>query len=227
MMSLGKRTKKELKMAAYDLEEQEQIAQLKAWWAQYGNLIVTILLVLAVGFTGWRGWDWYRNTGAAEASALYFDLERAAAADDAAQVRKIAGEMIEKHGNTVQAQLGALLSAGMQFRKNVPENNARLQLEWAAEKGKDAGLRDLARLRLATVLLEQGEIEGALARLQPVPENSLRARFEDLRGDALASQGKVAEARLAWQAAVGALGNTASDASMRNAIRLKLETLEG
>ncbi|MDR2880569.1 MAG: tetratricopeptide repeat protein [Azoarcus sp.] len=214
-------------MAAYDLEEQEQIAQLKAWWAQYGNLIVTILLAAAIGFAGWQGWNRYKNANAAEASALYFDLERAAEADDAAQVRKIAGEMIEKHGNSVQAQLGALLSAGMQFRKNVPENNARLQLEWAAEKGKDAGLRDLARLRLAAVLLDQGEIEGALARLQPVPENSLRARFEDLRGDVLAFQGKAAEARVAWQAAAEALGNTASDANLRNAIRLKLETLEG
>ncbi|MDR2015671.1 MAG: tetratricopeptide repeat protein [Azoarcus sp.] len=213
-------------MAAYDLEEQEQIAQLKAWWAQYGNLVMTILLALALGFAGWQMWNRHRNTEFAEASALYFDLQRAVADDDAAQVRKIAGEIISKHGNTVQAQLGAMLSAGVQFRKNDLDN-ARPQIEWAADKGKDTVLRDLARLRLAAVLIQQGAIDEALLRLQPVPEGALRARFEDLRGDAFASQGRNAQARTAWKAAFGALDDTAQNASLRSVIRIKLDSLEG
>lgn len=213
-------------MAAYDLEEQEQIAQLKAWWAQYGNLIVTTLLVLALGFAGWQGWNRYKNSSAAEASALYFDLQQAAESGDAVQVRKIAGEMISKHSGTVQAQLGAMLSAGVQFRKNDLDN-ARPHLEWAADKGKDATLRDLARLRLATVLLQQGAPDEALRRLQPVPEGSLRARFDDLRGDVLASQGKTAEARTAWKAAFEALDDATGDANLRNVIRIKLDSLKG
>ncbi|MCL2875282.1 MAG: tetratricopeptide repeat protein [Betaproteobacteria bacterium] len=213
-------------MAAYDLEEQEQIAELKAWWTQYGNLTVSILLVLALGFAGWQGWGRYRSTGAAEASALYSDLQRAAASDDAVQVRKIAGDLISKHGDTVQAQMGALLSASIQFRKNDPDN-ARPHLEWAADKGKDTVMRNLARLRLAAVLLQQGAVDEALARLQPVPEGSLRARFEDLRGDAFATQGKDAEARTAWKAAFEAIDSASNDFGMRNAIRIKLESLKG
>jgi len=213
-------------MAAYDLEEQEQIAELKAWWTQYGNLVVAVLLALVVGFAGWQGWNRYKNAGAAEASALYFDLQRAAADDDAGQVRKIAGELISKHGNTVQAQMGALLSASVQFRKNDLDN-VRPHLEWAAEKGKDATLRDLARLRLAAVLLQQGAANEALARLQPVPGGPLLARFEDLRGDALALQGKTDEARTAWKAAFVALGNASGDTGMRSTIRIKLESLKG
>jgi predicted negative regulator of RcsB-dependent stress response len=213
-------------MAAYDLEEQEQIAQLKAWWAQYGNFVVTVLLVLALGFAGWQGWNRYKSTESAKVSTLYFELQQAAANDDAPQVRKVAGEMISKHGDTVQAQLGAMLSAGVQFRKNDLDN-ARPHLEWAADKGKDATLRDLARLRLAAVLLHQGATDEALARLQPVPEGALRARFDDLRGDAFASQGKTAEARTAWKAAFGALDGEANDANMREVIRIKLESLKG
>jgi len=213
-------------MAAYDLEEQEQIAQLKAWWAQYGNLVVTVLLALALGFAGWTFWNKHRSTSAAEASALYFALQQAAETDDAAQARMLAGEMISKHGGTVQAQLGALLSAGVQFQKNDLDN-ARPHLEWAADKGKDAVLRDIARLRLAAVLMQQGAVDEALARLQPVPEGVLKARFEDLRGDVLASQGRFAEARTAWQAAISALGSAASETSLRNVIRIKLESLEG
>jgi len=215
-------------MAVYDLEEQEQIAQLKAWWAQYGNLVVSVLLALAIGFAGWQVWNRYKSAGAAEASVLYFELQQAAAVGDAAQAREIAGKMISKHGNTVQAQLGALLSAGVQFQGNDLDN-ARPHLEWAAEKGKDAVLRDLARLRLAVVLLQQGAFEDALARLQPAPEGELRARFEDLRGDTLAAQGRAAEARAAWEAALGALGNVVNDANanLRSVIRAKLESLEG
>ncbi|MDR2209418.1 MAG: tetratricopeptide repeat protein [Azoarcus sp.] len=213
-------------MAAYDLEEQEQIAQLKAWWAQYGNLIVTLLLLLALGFAGWQWWSKYRNNEAVEASTLYFNLQRAAGNDDAAQVHLIANEMIDKHGDSVHTQLGAMLSAGMQFQKS-DFDNARLHFEWAADKGRDATLRDLARLRLAAVLLQQGETDGALLRLQPVPEGPLRARFEDLRGDTLASQGKTAEARTAWETAVGALDNAADNTQLRRIIRIKLESLEG
>ena len=217
-------------MAVYDLEEQEQIAQLKGWWAQYGNMIVTTALALSLGFAGWQLWNRYQNANAAEVSALYAELQQAVAADDAAQSREIAGRMIGKYGSTAQAQMGALLSAGVQFRGNDLDN-ARPHLEWAAEKGKDAVLRDLARLRLAAVLLHQGAATEALSRLQPVPEGPLRARFEDLRGDAFANQGRASEARAAWEAALGALGSASGDAALhstlRSTIRAKLESLEG
>lgn len=213
-------------MAVYDLEEQEQIAEFKAWWAQYGNWVMTLLLALTLGFAGWQGWNKYRSSGAAEASALYFELQQAVAADNAEQAREFAGKLISSHGHTVQAQLGALLSAGMQFRKNDLDN-ASPQLEWAADKGKEAALRNLARLRLATVLMQKNDLDAALARLQPVPEGVLRARFEDLRGDILASQGKPADARAAWQAAIGTLSNAGNEAALRDIIRVKLESLEG
>ena len=213
-------------MAAYDLEEQEQIAELKAWWTQYGSFVVTVLLAVTLSVVGWQLWNKYRSTGATEAGALYSDLQQAALTGDAAQTRKIADKLISAYGNTVQAQMGALLSAGMQFQANDLDN-ARPHLEWAADKGKDAILRDLARLRLAAVLLQQGASNEALQRLQPAPEGHLLARFEDLRGDVLAAQGKAGEARAAWEAASKALGNLANDSGMRDVIRIKLETLKG
>ncbi|MDR3212536.1 MAG: tetratricopeptide repeat protein [Azoarcus sp.] len=217
-------------MAVYDLEEQEQIAQIKAWWEQHGNLVVTVLLAAALVFAAWAGWRRYQDGNAAEAGALYAELQQAAAMDNTQQVRELAGRLIEKYDGTLHAQLGALLSSSVQFRKNELDN-ARLQLEWAANKGKDAELRELARLRLATVLLQQGAVDEALACLQPAPKGVWRARFEDLRGDAFAAQGKTGEARAAWRAALDALD--ALDASdgdtlpLRGVIRAKLESLEG
>ena len=51
----------------YDLEEQEQLAAIKAWWNQYGKLVIVTVVggLLVVG--GIRGWHYYRNTQAASA----------------------------------------------------------------------------------------------------------------------------------------------------------------
>lgn len=214
-------------MAVYDLEEQEQISELKAWWTQYGKLVTTLAVVAALSSVGWQGWQWYQNKNAAEAGALYYSLQQAAAENNAQKARDAAGRLIGDYAGSTYAQLGALLSAAVQFAGNDLDN-ARSQLEWAADKGKDPALRELARLRLAAVLLQQGAHDQALARLQPVPSGAYKARFEDLRGDVLASQGKAAEARTAYQAAVDALAGTGDDAAtLREVVRIKLESLEG
>ena len=214
-------------MAVYDLEEQEQISELKAWWAQYGNLVTTIAVIAALASVGWQGWQWYQNRNAAEAGALYFAVQQAAEQQQAQKTRDAAGRLIGEHPGSAYAQLGALLSAGAQVRAGDLDN-AQSQLEWAADKGKDPALRDLARLRLATVLLQKGEFDAALMRLQTEPTTMYRARFADLRGDAYAAQGKMAEARTAYQAAVDELSSAGEQATtLREVVRVKLESLEG
>ncbi len=213
-------------MAVYDLEEQEQISELKAWWAQNGKWITTLAVVAALASVGWQGWQWYQNRQAAEAGALYFAVQQAAEANDPKKVREAAGALIGQHGGSVYAQLAALSSAGVQYAAGELDN-ARSQLEWAAEQGRDPALADLARLRLAAVLLEQGAHDEALARLQAAKVAGNQPRFDDLRGDVLAAQGKPAEARAAYQAAVDALASGGEQAVMlREVIRVKLESLE-
>ena len=214
-------------MAVYDLEEQEQISELKAWWAQHGRWVTTLAVVAALASVGWQGWQWYQNRQAGEAGALYYAVQQAAEANDAPQARELAGRLIGEYGGTAYAQLAALLSAGVQFKAGDLDN-ARAQLEWTADKGKDAALRDLARLRLAAVLLEQGAFDEALARLAAAPVDGYGPRFDDLRGDILAAQGKPAEARAAYQAAIDALAGAGEQAVMLGeVIRVKLESLEG
>ncbi len=214
-------------MAAYDLEEQEQISEIKAWWEQNGTMVTALALAVVLAVAGWQAWRWHLNTQGAEASTLYFAVQQAADAEDAQKARESAGRLIDQYGGTVYAQMGALLSAGTQFRKNELDN-ARAQLEWAADKGSDPALRDLARLRLAAVLQQQGQADQALARLQAAPLPGYKARFDDLRGDLLAAQGKTAEARTAYQAAIDVLGGADQQSTvLREIVRIKLESLEG
>jgi predicted negative regulator of RcsB-dependent stress response len=215
-------------MAIYDLEEQEQISELKAWWAQYGNWVTTLAVAVALGSVGWQGLRWSQNKQAAEAGALYFAVQQAAEQGEAQKVRDAAGQIIDKYPSTAYAQMAALLSAGVQFSAG-DNQNARAQLEWLANKGDDPALKDIARLRLAAVLLDEGAHADALARLEAAPVASLKARFEDLRGDVLAASGKPAEARSAYQAALDALalGDSDGGQTLREVVRVKSQALEG
>jgi predicted negative regulator of RcsB-dependent stress response len=214
-------------MAVYDLQEEEQISQLKAWWEQYGRLVTAVAVVAALASVGWQGWRWYQDRQAAAAGALYFVVQQAAEHGDAQKAREAAGQIIDKYSGTTYADLAALVSANVQFEHGEAKN-ARAELEWVADKGNDPALRELARLRLATVLFQQGELDAALARLATPPAAPLAARFDDLRGDILAAQGKPAEAKRAYQAALDTLAQGAGgDEALRHVVRVKLDALEG
>ncbi|MBC9070486.1 tetratricopeptide repeat protein [Thauera sp. CAU 1555] len=214
-------------MAVYDLEEQEQISELKAWWAQYGKLITALAVAAAVASVGWQGWQWYQGKQAAEAGALYHGVEQAVGKGDSQKARELTGQLIGSYGGTAYAQMAALLSASAQFDRGDLEN-ARAHLAWASTDGRDPALRDIARLRLASVLLQEGKLDEALKSLEAPAAAPLQARFADLRGDVLAAQGKPAEARSAYQAALDAVGNGGEGAAtLREVVRVKLEALEG
>lgn len=187
-------------MAHYDLEEQEQIDTLKTWWKMYGNLVTGVIVAGSLAVIGWQGWNWYQRSQAAQASAIYGVLEQAVAARDAQKVKAAAGELAEKFGGTTYAALGALVAARQSFEAGDLKT-ARAQLTWAAENGKDE-IRDLARLRLASVLLDEKAYDEALKQLEAAHAAAFAARFLELKGDVLAAAGKKPEARAAYQAAL-------------------------
>ena len=54
-----------------DLEEQEQLDQLKHFWKQYGNPITWGLIVVLAAFTGWNVYQYWQRNQASQASAMY------------------------------------------------------------------------------------------------------------------------------------------------------------
>ncbi|HZV54513.1 MAG TPA: tetratricopeptide repeat protein [Rhodocyclaceae bacterium] len=191
-------------MAAYDLEEQEQLDELKTWWKMHGNLVTAVITVAAMAVLAWQGWNWWQRNQAAQASGLYGGVQIAAAQKDAKRARELAGELIDKYSGTTYAGLAALLSAKAQA-DGGDIKSARAQLAWAADNAKDNGVRDLARLRLAAVLLDENAYDEALGKLTAEPAAALAPRFGELRGDILAAQGKAAEAKTAYEAAIAKL----------------------
>jgi predicted negative regulator of RcsB-dependent stress response len=206
---------------AYDLEEQEHLATIKAWWAQYGKLaIVTVVAgVLVVG--GIRGWHYYRNAQAESAAALFEQQQRAERASDHKKVRDIATQIVDKYGTTAYAALAALAAAKSDFDTGDLAA-AKTRLQWVIDNAKEEESRDVARLRLARVLFDEKNATEALKLLETKPRDSFAGLYADLKGDMLASQGKRQEARAAYQLA---LDKSDAASPLRQIIQLKLDAL--
>ncbi|MBL8399007.1 MAG: tetratricopeptide repeat protein [Candidatus Accumulibacter sp.] len=223
-------------MAAYDLEEQEQIAEIKAWWKQYGNLVLGLLTAASLAVLGWQGWNWYQRSQGAQASTVYAVLQKAIQENDMQRVKAASGELIEKFPGTAFAPLAALTAAKV-FNEAGDSKTAKLQLAWVVEHGRDE-IRDLGRLRLATLLIDEKAYDEALQQLATPGSAAFAVRFADSRGDVLAAQGKKSEAKAAYQTALNQLidedkstaeKNTLqaaqANAAYRELLQLKLDAL--
>ncbi len=190
-------------MATYDLEEQEQLAELKAWWRQYGNLLINVATGVALIVIAWQGWNWYQRSQSAQASVIYNVLQKAVADNDSQRIKAASGELVEKFSSSSYASLGALTTAKA-LLDGGDAKTAKLQLQWVVDHGRDE-LRDLARLRLAAVLLDEKAYDEALKQLDGKVAAGFAARFADTRGDVLVAQGKSADAQTAYREALAKL----------------------
>ena len=191
-------------MATYDLEEQEQLEELKTWWKMHGTLITVVVAALAVAVVGWQGWQWWQRSQTSQAAQLYGNLQQALMQQDVKRARLLAGELIDKYAGTAYAGMAAMLS-GKVLVETGDLKSAQAQFGWAAEHATDQGTRDLARLRQAIVLAEEKSFDAALKQLAVPQAPSFMSRYLEVRGDILVAQGKAGEARSAYDEAIKAL----------------------
>ena len=179
-----------------DLEEQEQLDQLKAFWKDYGNLVTWVLVLVLGAFAAWNGWNLYQRDQGAKAGSLYDELDRAAQANDSDTATRIFADMKERYPRATFTQQGGLVAARVAVQKSQLDA-AIASLAWVADKG-EAEYRAIARLRLAGLLLDTKKYEDALKQLDAVDAPEFAALVADRRGDILLSQGKSADAQAAY-----------------------------
>ena len=205
-----------------DLEEQEQLAELKAWWQQYGNLVLLTIVAASLAVAGWGGWRWYERNQAAQASALYETLTKAARAGDAKALRDAGGALTEGYARTLYASMGALVAA--RFHADRGElKSAKAQLQWVVERAPAEDFRDLARLRLAAVLLDEKAYDEALQLLEAKPLDAYAAQFAALKGDLLLAKNQPAEARAAYKLALEKANG--GSGAFRESVQMRLDAL--
>ncbi len=186
-----------------DLQEQEQVDALKAFWAKYGNLITWTVTLLLAAFAGYNFWLKRERDLASQASTMYGELQSAAAAGDAKRAAQILGDMKARAPKTTYAQLGALLAAKTQSDKGDAVN-ATANLQWVADNGNDENAA-VAHLRLAGLLADAKKYDDALKQLALVKPASFAALVSDRRGDIELVQGQKDAAIKAYKLAYDGL----------------------
>jgi predicted negative regulator of RcsB-dependent stress response len=183
-----------------DLQEQEQIDELKAFWKQYGNLITWTLTLVLAAFAAWNGWQWYQRDQAMKASVMHDEVEKAVTEGDADKAGRLFADLRERYPRTAFVPQAGLALARLQAEKAKPDE-ARATLTWVAESAPEAEYKTLALLRLAGVHLDAKKFDEAIKALDAAKAPTFEALVADRRGDVLMAQGKKAEAIAAYQAA--------------------------
>ncbi len=204
-----------------DLDEQEQLATLKHFWQKYGLWISAAVTVFALGYSGWTGWQWWQNNQSQKAAVLFDELSKAATAGDMTKTDRVFADMKDKFGTTAYTAQAALLDARMNYEKGNIEP-AKAALQWLASSGAEPAYTDLARLRLAGVLIDTKNYDEAVKLLSSNINKSFEALAADRLGDVYVLQSKNDEAKVHYQKAYAGLGE---DNDYRKMIEVKLARL--
>jgi predicted negative regulator of RcsB-dependent stress response len=188
-----------------DLQEQEQLDALKAFWNKYGNLVTWALVLVLGAFAAWNGYQYWQREQAQKAAGMFEELDRAAIAGDAEKAGRVFADLKQNFPRTAFAQQGGLLVAKTQAAKGLADP-AKASLAWVAENGIEDEVRTIARLRLAALQADGKQYDEALKTLDAAKAAGFEGLVADRRGDTLMAMGKKPEARAAYQSAWAAMG---------------------
>jgi predicted negative regulator of RcsB-dependent stress response len=176
-----------------DLEEQEQLDQLKHYWKQYGNMITWVLIAVLGTYASWNFYQYWQRSQAQQAAAMFDEVERVVRSADVAKIDRVFGDIKDKFGSTTYAQQAGLLVAKEYYAAGKLDA-AKGALTWVADKSSDPGYQAVARLRLAGILMDSKAFDEALKQLGGSFPANFEALVADRKGDILMLQGKKKEA---------------------------------
>lgn len=203
------------------LTEQQQLEQVRQWWKKYGwNSIIVIALALVMS-VGWHFWLQHREVKRERASMHYQELLGAVVNGDTQSAVKQATLLTNDYAHTPYAALATLILA----RNDVDQNNysqAEKRLTWVMKHASTPSLRQVARIRLARVLLQENQAKSALKILHKVNDPAYLAMIDEAKGDAYAQLNQSAQAKEAYQEALTILP---AYATARPIVQMKLDNL--
>jgi predicted negative regulator of RcsB-dependent stress response len=206
-----------------DLEEQEQRDQFMYFWKQYGKLILIVLAVTVIAAVSWISYASWKYEQSIQAAAMFDEVERSIATGDVAKVERALSDMNAKFGSSPYAQQAGLLAAKTFYEKGNLDASKKA-LATVAEKSSDVGYQAIAKLRLASALIEGKSYDDAMKQLSGAYPKEFEPMAADRRGDVLALQGKPAEAKAEY---VKAYKGFDDKSAYRRLVEVKLNALGG
>ena len=206
-----------------DLEEQEQLDELKHFWSKYGNLISGVLIVVMLALAGWNGYNYWQRSQAAQAAAMYDEMGKSLAGGDVAKAERTFNDMKDRYAGASYTQQAGLALAKMAADAGKADI-AKVALQWVADKSGDEGYAAIASLRLANIYLDAKQYPEALKALDAAKGDAFAALVADRRGDVLLLQGQRDAAKAAYLTAFKAFDERSE---YRRLVRVKLNALGG
>jgi len=204
-----------------DLEEQEQLDELKHFWSKYGNLISGVLVVVIVCLAGWNGYQYWQRSQAAQAAVMFDEMSKSLAGGDVTKAERTFNDMRDRYSRATYTQQAGLALAKMAADAGNTDV-AKAALQWVADKSGDDGYAAIAQLRLANVLLDAKQLPESLKALDSVKGEAFAGLVADRRGDILLLQGQREQAKAAYLSAYEAFDDRSQ---YRNLVRVKLNAL--
>lgn len=204
-----------------DLEEQEQLAELKHFWKQYGNLITWVLIVVFGTVAAWNSYQYWQSRQSSQASVMYDEVDRAVLSGDLALMDRSLADMRDRFGGTLYTDQASLLAAKTYY-ENGNVDAAKASLTWVTDRAVDESYKSIARLRLAAIQMETKAYEEALKLLSGSFPKDFAPLASDRRGDVLLLQGKKAEAKAEYEKAYKGLDE---HTEYRRLVEVKLNAL--
>jgi predicted negative regulator of RcsB-dependent stress response len=201
--------------------EEQELEALKEWWQEYGRTIVVGVVIGLGGVFGWTSWQNHQQSQAEKASMFYQRLIDDAARDRHQAVGKQAASLADEFSNSGYAVLAALLAAKSAYAENDLEG-AKRQLVWMISQSAESSFKDIARIRLARLLIQENNLDEALSTLNGIDDDAFSATANEIRGDIRYLEGDMVGARTAYQKAL--TGDTIPGA-MRSRVQMKVDDL--
>ncbi len=187
---------------AYDLEEQESLDQLKAWWEKWGNITLSTITVGCLAFAAYNGWNWYERYQGSKATVAYVALQNAYVSSDEKNMKSLADGLMKEYPRHVFASLAALMKAASE-QKAGNLDGARAALTWILNEAKRSEYETVARVRLAGIELDAKQPQKAMDILKAVAADQAELPMVlDRLGDVHLALGEVENARQAWTKAM-------------------------
>jgi predicted negative regulator of RcsB-dependent stress response len=204
-----------------DLEEQEQLDQLKHFWKQYGNLVTWALIAVLGAVAAWNGYNLWQRNQSVQAAAMYEEVEKVVRGGDPQKAERAFSDMKERFASALYTQQAGLMVAKMAYESGKTDS-AKSILSWLVENGGDKGYSSVARLRLSALLIDLKSYDDALNLLGTGISSEFSALADDRRGDIYILQGKRPEAKTVYQKAYTAFDE---QSEYRRLVGVKLNAL--
>lgn len=204
------------------MTEQEQIEQLKKWLKQNGLTILAGVALALITVSGWHYWQRYHTKVLTHASGIYDEMLTLRAQNDTNGTVIQAKRLLSHYPNTPYAQIAAfMLARDAANSQHYPE--AIKQLTWVIDNSDTSSLRQIAKIRLARVLIAEKKPDDALETLKKIDDKSFAGLIDETKGDAYFSMKNNNKAHEFYQLALNELPK--EEAAQRPLLQMKLDNV--